>query len=640
MSIPFNALVVRPVSVSPQQVAGFIPQGYTQDPALYNSLPVIIADIINTASSMAQTNFARTYYYNVLGQNDFNNQELPQAMSEVVDYVKLAMFQTGNTWGNLVSSATELVVRSRCALHAVNNQQLMASMQPQLQQETINTVNNYQQLLAQINTVKQTEALRSAAPAFGGSVGGNAGNFQYNPAHVAVGVNTTGIFPVNAPSQNNAIVSTMTGKNYGYLAEAKQKTVETQTFSKPMMKYPDTTPVSTTQPDNKAGMVQPLKWKPVPDQRYIPVLNSETDMLVETISKNDETGAIEVIYGDKILTEGEKVDRNQHQIITNAMVLKQVPPMHISRAAAIESSLSNVVSAIHEVAGKTIEERKDVLVGENVQYLSDVLGRCQNLSCAVFSARWLQKSIMGENYQCSAFRVDVILQKEFATIGDYRPFINELGKYKNLLAVAKDMRIAFEDINSKPELVQLVGKLDTFLTSKINAVFRFKMSLPDFAIDSFMYDIVPAFDVIKTDHGDLYQTALLNMQSDFIKMYLNISSSDDPDEVCLSSADTAIDTKYKPFVYGPEYAVTITCLDILSSELKLELVPGLPGAIIESIHPVLYNFVSNTILDAELLKKRNSIGFAAHYIVCADDVVFEIHRGLIGHDFYLISKHS
>lgn len=650
MNIPFDMLVVQPVRVVGEQVAGIIPHGFTNDPALFQSLPYIVAEIINTASVAAQANPARTYYYNVLGQNTFMNDEVVTAMSQAVDYIKLVMFQTGASWQQVASQCVEMVVRSRCALWAASNNQLMAFIPPEMRQETINTANNYQQLLNQINTIKQTEAVRGAAPAMGGMIGGgNASGFQYNQAHIGVSPSTSGIFPTNAPVQGNQIVGTVGGKNYDYLAKQKaEQASNSQAFNKPMMKYNAPTPAPTVAPVQVETKVEapnppeekPLTWMPVPDQRYVPVFNNVTQTLIGVVSLNDETNVLEIIYTEKDLTQGEIMNRSQHQIVTDTMILKKVPPMYPSREVAIENSLTAVTDAITTVTGKPLEERGDILNGENVQYLSDVLGTCQNLSCAVFSARYLQKSVMGENYQCSAFRIDVVLQKEFATVGDYRPFIDELAKYKNFAAISTEMRLAFESENTKPELVQLIGKLDTFLTSKINAIFRFKMSLPEFGIDSFMYDIVDAFPAISKEHGEIYQAALLQLQSEFVNNYLNTGTSDEYEDVCLSSSGSQVEAKYKPLVYGPEYMVTITCLDILASELKIGLLPGLPGAIYATVNPVLYNFVSKTIMDAELLKKRSSKGFAAHYMVTADDVVFELHKGLIGDEFYLISKHG
>ncbi len=76
----------------------------------------------------------------------------------------------------------------------------------------------------------------------------------------------------------------------------------------------------------------------------------------------------------------------------------------------------------------------------------------------------------------------------------------------------------------------------------------------------------------------------------------------------------------------------MTYVDVQAFELDINLVHDKPNLVMESTLPELYKFVRATV-DSEIQK----IPFAAHYMVTADDCVFELHKGIIGKDSYLIS---
>jgi len=621
--IGFQPTNLRASDVNP----AWVPAGLvnTQDGMMI--LQQVWAMYVNSVTNCAQTP-ARIRYLNEACVNNFQNAEVTAAISEIMDFVKMATFDNVPGWQNSLNAFVDEVVLFRVSLLIANDQYLQSLLDQTQYSEVSLVLEKYRIHKEKTELYRQ----RGAQGAGFNAPGLGTGRAMMNRGGFNNGNNNAGGFAA-APFAGNGGGATQTpqqpmykkkfvgGKKTQVEDVYQHKTHQTQT----LLPRPGQQVAETTEQLK-------LQWLPHKEQPYFLLLDSEKETY-DLVVKNEK-----VYFEIRGYKEGEiKVERGQHQIRAVSNLTQLPPTKWASRNVAAQQTMVALSVGMEKDPQVQTEQEKE-FISKNIKTMPGTRFTVDSLSEAVRTARIVHKRVLGEDYVGTCYRTEFNIRNVFVTITDQLPILKALSSYANFARIAQEMSKLYEAATTGGEFKQTLARLDRYLAKHVNELLRSRLGLT-VTIDSFMDDISDVEPFVQKKNGQGYADLFIESQAEFIESVMNFQDfTEEYKDSVVVSTDQEEDGQ-QLYYFGPVRAVSVTTMDLLAEELKLGFCdnnPKLPALIRESTHPHLYTFAQASLSGAVAARKK----LKAHYVVTADDVIYSLTKGMIGDDSYLISKVS
>lgn len=623
----------QPTNLAPNMVSyDMLPQGIANTQQGMETLQAIFAFYVNNVTNCAQTP-ARIRYLNEACVNNFQNQEVVIACADAMEFAKMAKADNTGWQPNAQDLHTFVneVVLFRVAYLISTDQNLINTLDNTQYNEVTIALEKYKLFKEKVEIYRQRGQQGGMGNNMGSSMMSNSRILNNMGNRGGMSGGTQGSFAA-VPFGGAASPSMPPAKVY------KKKFVagKTQQTEEPYQHHQRTQSVNTNKQvviDQQLQEVKEiLKWKPVNDQPYFLLFNSENETY--DLVKKDE----KVYFNIRQYIEGEqKVDRAQHQIKSVNQLRSTPPTKWNSRVKAAENTLLATAVAIEKPQEAQTEDEQ-LFISQNIKGLPGNVFTVDSLSEAVKTARIVHKKVLGEDYVATCFRTDFIIRNVFVSMTDQLPIFKNFANYGNFVKIAQEMTKLYESAHGG-ELNQNIARLDRYLAKNLNDLIRGKLSLK-FEISSFMEDAAAVEGHIRKNYGGGFADLYLEAQGDWIADVLNFEdyTEEESDTVVLKTSDSD-EEENKLYYFGPTRRVSVTTMDLLADELKLgfyDEVKDLPALIRGSTHPNLFQFAKATLTSTDAVRGKAK----SHYIVTADDVVYTLIKGLVSPEAFLIRKVS
>lgn len=618
--VGFQATNLRAADVNP----AWLPQGIATSQQGVVILQEIFAMYVNNVTNCAQTP-ARIRYLNEACVNQFQNQEVSTACAEIMDFIKMALFDKV-PWQDSLGGFVAEVILYRVALLISNDQYLQSLLDQGQYNEVMVTLEKYQ-LHKQKAELYRQRGLQADA---GGGAFANSGILN-NLGHAGMNRNmggmrgaTTGSFAAVPFSGINSGASVQPQSVYKKKFVAGKPTQPEETYHHKTQAVPAlTTNVQQTQE------VTELKWLPGGQQPYF-LLFDPTQETYDVVEKNGT-----VFYEFRQYKVGEtKVDRGQHQIKSVNQQRFNAPSKWATREKAAETTMVATAVALTKEPEVQAQEEKE-FISQNIKGLTGSIFTVDSLSAAVQTARLIQKRVLGEDYIGTCYRTEFDIRSVYTTLTDQLPVFKNLSSYGNLARIAQEMTKLYEGATGG-ELNQSLSRLDRYLAKHVTDMLRGKLGLTT-SVSSFMEDVPGLHQWLNDKKGSTYADLFAGLQTDLIADVLNFQDyTDEFSDAIVINTDS--EQQQKLYYFGPTRRASVTTVDLLDDELKLGMYEDIrvPALIRQSSHPHLYEFAKATITGSVAVRSKTK----AHYLVTADDVVYALTKAAIGVDTFLIRKVS
>ncbi len=315
--------------------------------------------------------------------------------------------------------------------------------------------------------------------------------------------------------------------------------------------------------------------------------------------------------------EGNLMDRGMHRLnyVLNVPVVNDNRPDAIVQDSAEIYSINNV-----EKTTKS-KDKASMLVSKGLglyAYLDEIV---------TYSAVNLVKS--GRTiHRCFGNIFTPIPGKS-----DYWNVIERIGEETNSFnsTAALLMEMA-EATNGDLDALMYIDHIDRQLTNIINSFLGNNLSLEGLSIDSFSTDIGELSQYITKHFGNSYAKSLELFEMEFMRSFYRLVRKEDTVSIFGSEYDGRKDGIVYNFTVD---GVSITTVNMSSSELEIDADKNIALMIQEGRSPVLYNIA------ASLFEQIKSLGGGTpfyNYMITREGARFLLYKGYLGADCYLIRK--
>lgn len=633
-------------SVSPGHVRDYVPVGLATTDMATRILPIIVACYITIVTSTART-APRIAYLNTAAQNNWNNNETYSAYGDVLDMLRV-MVQENRIVNPVdgIQGAVEAVIIYRISILCANDPNIMhyidQGMVQEMQQKAMEYSNfrqgveHYRRLTEQSRYAESFQKINLSAAFQGGTAG-------------------TGMFAAGGPQAEGGLghyeVNEENMSHYERrAAEARRRSQEEQAaaainFGLPGSGY-GAIPMADLEP---VKVITPVKWVPSNEQHYVDLYRPRTqEYEVKVVQLPESTisvnGKETKEYTRFIIQDKEKpVDRALHitsnTALINQALMAEVPAHYASRGEAVTETMKAIAVNL-----TTKPENRD---GDIIQFLKDNLKK-SNYSCpSVFSVReaiaqtWLyHKAEAGEDFTATAFMQEFSLITNFVTVGKYVDEVKRIMTMATPLLVADEILKVSGAKDTPRELRAILSRIDRLITAAVNDLLLNKLSL-DVSIESFTADFDDLVPFMSKTYAEIYYESFSAGMIKILRGSMKVVENHDVVTISVTSDDSeeeGVPSRICTNAFGFKNSLTVTTLDVLAAELEFGFYRqdnfDMPARIMESNHAVIFWYVKSLFdTDHPYISKGGR-----HLLVTADDQVFEVHRGLIGQDNYLISK--
>lgn len=634
-------LMLQPPQFSPHWQAPY-PQNIQGAPqSLINDLPHIANAVGNYAGQVATTNPAYTYYFNLIGYNQFRNEFFNQLVEFAARYFLLLVEQrAAANQQDALNQASMYSVQMMASVSVLKNQALQMLIPGEIWNSCIQIASKLQSVVNQFNNQ--------------GQQGGYGGGYQQQPQQAGYGGNTgynrpvgvvvepfqpinvtqpqvgpDGNFYVDTTRSRRAVVSPATTPVTAAVDASKQFfTIPGQpTVKEPVKASPPpqagATVVhmaagqGTTVSDvnyHVMGMEKPvnINWVPSPNQLFKPAYDSNYQhMVIERLKMADG----KTFNNIATIMENPEMNRADHAISTAQALYRSMSKTKEPRVQLVSNDLDLAARALTAMASRETDEATATLRNLGVVETECRYSGEDSLIGFLTTARLrrLEVQTPGEHkaYTVSGSIVTNFVADKELTL----PLFTSLAECKTFDQVTKVLRGFMEEHQSE-EASALVWRIDRYLRRELLHVIRKRMGIAAFAFDSFIDDQKDVFEALCDDWGVAYSNALTKYQESFIKNLLG--------EGCVVFADDD-----RPLV-SSEPPTTITLLDIDYGEFGVRINDDAAHEVFQSNFPGLYEFIHAVV--------GNNPEAMHHYIVTEDDFVYEVHRSIVGDELYVVSN--
>jgi len=613
-------------------------------PQVQYLLPMICATLANELAAKCQAHPGRTFLYNQLSFNNFANNDFAFAVNFAIDLLTL------NLRKNLCRTPEEginTVINDTLSLLAsvvFQNFPALTSVAPQdVVYQAGRNIQAYNSLVNEIMAMKsqmQTQPMMMNQPMVNQPMMVNP-NFGMNPVAQPMmqssfgnGINNA----MNSGNLNTPIFSNNRSVNSGNVQPVVQNlNNDKYDYLKPKTPPPVIVPemVRVSTPLNveveKKTNLRVTDWVPSLSQAYPPTINPYRTTIV--IGETVRNGVANKILKTRMLEDSE-MDRSKHVISS----ISQVYTSHIPLAYGTrEESLEDNVKKIFEIDYEKMQAFKndadcvEPASQELLSYINPAWIMEGFIESALFNCKLKHRKHNLEDPTCSIYRTYNIVANPIICADDHKEFIAELAACKSFKELVFILRETINDSTTSKSLIDLCYGVDKILTKEINHVLRNKMSIPKTTIESFIDDVNDLPDYLGNTLGSMYKQVFLDFQRTYVSQIVSgpCSEKEHLDECCLFDDDE--NSLIKVNVINHSYS--ITCLSVEDHELGIEPFSECASSILEFEHPLMYKIVTG------IFNQDREIDHSClhNLIVTADDVVYEVQKGLIGTDIITIN---
>jgi hypothetical protein len=239
------------------------------------------------------------------------------------------------------------------------------------------------------------------------------------------------------------------------------------------------------------------------------------------------------------------------------------------------------------------------------------------------------------------YRSCAVLTEPVVSEKNPKPFLDTLLSAESFVQANAMLRTAQSLVNqgTHPNLdARLLSVINKRLTHRFNEFMKKQLAVTTGWVDSFMEDIVDVLPHVEKRYGDIARKGVVENQKKIIRQALTYAEPDFektqnatylPDE----TTDEGKEASKLNITYFYTY-VTLTTLDLFSTELKLEI-PATEVAVgvFEKQTPLMRHIAENIFTHEKALDME----FGRHLIQTADQVVVEVSRSVMHADFYLVA---
>lgn len=614
-------------------------------------VPAVISTVANVLTQECRRNVGRMFTYNLMARANFNNQEFMALATLAVDFLALnhyrGLYQSHPDQG--VSRAAADAVAYFTSINYQQYQQLASMTDAKTLQDANNTVlagNNEMQAVQQFkNTMTQGQQVQmpyvqqgmmpqqgyapqqmhmNNTPRPGPSQGQGMQQVAALPPNASLFSNGNAATPFNQPV---GLAVTQGSDKYSYLKKAVVEQVQPQPAQ--TIRHQ---PVQTIEE-------KPSTWTPSEEQPYPLVIDTTKGFFdLKFATSADGQRRFPISYRNNEGTED--MNREQHQIKTDVGRINYVPPTHWHTREPGEVQMRVADSLIAATRFNENDKLADVPYSDG-RWLTEMF-----LDQAIYITSYKhadqKQTHPAMQYRQNAYIATPYLVEAGVSSEEERQTnvtileqtIEEMSQLIDFAQVEAWLRLSIDGPESTKSSRAFAFKLNAHLTKELNSVLANKLSLSGLSINSFLEDALDLEPYLAQAYGDVWASAFREYEPLFIQKHIRgelpyENSMDDMRELAAFD-DRQVDAVFITSAYS------ITRLDIFSADLNIECLQNQGSAILESELPLLHR-MAKSILATERLGK---IPFAHHLIVTADEKIYEIHKGLIGKDYILISNYN
>lgn len=598
----------------------------------------ILDRVVGIAQHFAGKSALRNYQYQVITSNGCQNDEAGAVVGWVSDYLLFGLingrYGVQNMMGSL-DGIVEFVLKAHCSRLLQMNSMLLAQLPPDAAPDAQNSMNQLMNDLSMLAQYRQqsnqfvgqqpmqpmvqqpmNNGMQQQAPFNPNQINqGNRGfahqpqqNHFHRPASPAA----------RQPHQLGSHHGTESGHNQAPQAQrATERTWGNKRDAPPVV----------------------LTWAPSTLQPYPLLTNNRTETIVLGVNNG-----VTVMNSQPL--EPNNMDRSQHQLTHAAQVVISAQGMsYEKRREVAENSLRAISTASNVEKIVTEDKRNKTLSDLTNRYMPEIF-ETSTLTELIFDMQFFAMGRFGVPTDASAVRMDGALRRRFCLVENAEHEADEKLLIERELTNAVEagtydaLRNAISNIHAKGNLSTkaMAVKLDKYLADELNHFTSTQLGFAD-TIDSFVDDLQSLVNAIQNKLGSIYVEALGKFQPRFIDMLVGGFKVHGEIQMLESGSEDSLleqsEVQHKLAVLDIKKLVSVTSLGIYNSELDITFTREGANLIQTSTHPLLHEFVRSVTDDRG--RVSNEV-FAHHYMVTADDVIYELHKGIMGQDNYLISK--
>jgi hypothetical protein len=635
--LPFNAhgLSTQQVRFAPNNPPG---QGgnFNIPQTLQYIVPFAAASFANDVTDKANNNSGRVFLFNQVTSNNYCNQAYQAGVALTLDFLCLGLVK-GN-YRQPEEGLQDAAAKASSMLSAGNYQQFPA-LQQYVSPEIVNGASQLYNALPQLQqdfVIVKNQLNNSGMQRNNQFVQHNNQGFNNNRASVQLNQGPhsqgTGMFSGGSVVNVNQTFNTdPIDQKYSYLstnpAQHQQPSKTQQVMVEdnipdaiwvPTLAQPS--PIAPNPSKNKVSLIQVLEVNQTKRAEYV-----LEDLTEKEMERNAHViGPLWEGYAQETLVECEVKDR-AIEFRNNVKRLTYDENYRSKTTAELKAQVANSTGLSAHEFNEGLPPFEDIpFISSN--FLEDAIFQVRMKGPAVY--RSLAPGIHREKVLLASPFINRTLKPgQKSVFGEIVPLLTYYHTFEDIINCMKEVF----DVN-RPYSILFLPVIDKLFTEEINSVLVNKMSA-NTKIDSFFTDILDLVPFIENRYGETFAKALKSVETSFTSKYLSgyfgsVELRDMfHDNLADEGSEACID-------YVPQN-LTITTLSMHSKELDFSLVSDVGTSLSEKNNPVMYA-IADGIFRFEHYSKTD---FAHHLVVTIDDVIFEVHKGLIGHNF-LVSKYK
>lgn len=581
-------------------------------------IPSISQGLIAEVQNNVNISPLRTFLFNQLATNGFQNPEFVSLVKATVEYFAYLVRrgQVMNAQQGIAKACQEM-----CIFFTANNVRTYpALMQFEDPQKIQFVLQNFDAVTLDI----QRERMQGNYPGVNQQLSG--GQFQqYGQVpnfQQAAGVGgptmnrnfggggSSGIFTTNEPNRiPDSTPNTATNRNYGSVSESVSQASEA-IVQEAILGHVE-------QSDSSVSLAEANKnWKPTEGSYYRPAFEPSHQKLVATL-KNGR-----YFYQVKELGEHE-MDPSKHRLTplfgnNNSIITEKLKGSMEDTSKALAEAVSDAKSApskqdlvFDSYSRIRLESEMPIELGYDSIWISGIVERLKR--------QRERKDVIPIN----------ILQWDAKVV---KAFVVETAEETNLirrLSVMDSNQLLMAIGNLKDKFSPSVLKtIDERLTQAVNNAIETNMSITGLNIDSFIDDWNDLINHMSNKYGEIIAAKFVAKDEEIIRGALNILNDECAQDVTNGIYDPSDEVIY-PISYFVE-SVSFTMLDFFSSELDLDFIKG-SSALLSKVNTRVWYDLADQIF------REYGDSCTRHLIRTIDGKILEIKKGWLTENAYIVN---
>lgn len=579
--------------------------------------------IANEVITQASTNYARMFTLNQFASNNWNNNFYYEAVDFAFKLLALLVSRGSfRAPEEGIANVAQSTMRMFTSRNVMNYSQLLQMIPQTAQQSSAANVQQYNSYIAEFSNMhrvtqqpQQQYFQQPQQQVFGfnnqpsmnnfGNVG-NVNNAIYNPQGSNFPTQQQNRFPVNQS------MPVMDNNRFANAVQAQTPAIPIQ----PIQQIQPIQPVAQAPIQNNGELV----WKPTSIQPYPVCYYKHLGSIVKTQVNNN--GQSVVVYQ---VAQGGNMDRDQHTI-------GSVSTKALTQGASVQTRLTMLNSSIETFS--TITKEDEVKISDNIEEPIDksLENAVLNVLPKAIMVNYFDEAVFFGKKKCneikeyitsgSVYKANFILAKPISLVKEVTEFANRLANSKNNLELYNRIKDGINSINKEEAIYSY--ELSRYFTKVINDLITNRLSITNITISDFVEDYLEIASYIGKQFGSIYEDAINKF--DLCEFLVELDD-DLVEELLLNS----LDEDDKGSVGYIASNISITYLGVVKEELNLGFSQDGANQIMESSSPNLHKLVKSIFANSST-NPSNS------YIVLEDNTIYEIYKGLVGIESYLIRK--